>query len=399
MADDTYQETLVDPVQDADLDWLDVDDPRASDELGFWGIDSRWLGQSAADTKAAREQGVKRTMVSKQYWYPRREKAGGDIVYAPLQFRVFVYHVADLRREFVTYLREHTNPRLRTVFNTAGGGQHDYSGYMAGFMDGAQTDPLDLELAQEVGLREADVLGVPQFSVEVYDEDGVDERNLRGIAQGFVNPWTVETETTQVETGKEPPQEEVWKMSYNQSRDKYDIHPSPGTARRRTRDDLMRGKRIYINDRFVGTVDKEGRGWLTNDYKNSLTWTSPQTGRERWSREGLVERTGATWSALRDGGNLYKTEETSTEIRLYTAAEKPTAGYDPLRGDEVSEAAVGVTVSEAVEYDLDLDENDPDHFRIVHDENKRPSGGGALGFYPTPADRHIEEGTYWVDHT
>ena len=176
--------------------------------------------------------------------------------------------------------------------------------------------------------------GKIDWSVEVYWElDGLDLADLAGKADGVADPWDLET--THVE-GEEAVSvaPHKWEIDYYpESRpDYYEIRPpSYEAARDRYRDGAGAGKNVRINGRHVGEIDNAGRMWLRKEYArgDGLKHGS------RYSRKGLVEETGATYQAIRDGGTLYLTGETETTIDLVTAAEKP-PGYKAADPSAVS---------------------------------------------------------------
>jgi len=181
--------------------------------------------------------------------------------------------------------------------------------------------------------------GVVDWSTEVYTDDSFNDADLSGIAQGLAYPWTVEYDS---EPGEPPvsvaPHE--WGLTWNKSRQQYDVHP-PGRREARKRyqpGGAAHDKTVYINEKPIGKLDDEGRTWLKPEYAGNPNTTSGAFG-TYWSREGLVDQTGATYQALRDEGNLYLTGETDEGIYLVTAAEKP-PGYESVDPDSVSPTVV-----------------------------------------------------------
>ena len=177
--------------------------------------------------------------------------------------------------------------------------------------------------------------GVIDWSVEIYTDDSFNDADLSGIAQGLSMPYRLDVRDEGGQSAVDAPPHE-WGLTFNESRDSYDVHPP---ARKKARDRYQPGgaghdKTVYINDLPVGKLDDNGRTWLKTEYAGNPNKTSGGFG-TYWSREGLVDQTGATYQALRDDGNLYMTGETEDAIYLVTAAEKPD-GYQAVDPDSVS---------------------------------------------------------------
>lgn len=212
-------------------------------------------------------------------------------------------------------------------------GTDDNDGYLSGFNSVESYRNWERE---QISPREMQTeVGVIDWSTEVYTDDSFDDAELSGIAQGIADPW--DTEVTS-DPGRQARNiaPHKWGLSYNESRGQYDVHP-PG--RKAARDRYKPGgaghdKTVYINDRPVGKLDANGRTWLQTEYAGNPNKTSGGFG-TYYSREGLVDQTGATYSALSDGGVLYLTGESEDRIDLVTAAEKP-PGYTPADPDSVS---------------------------------------------------------------
>lgn len=197
--------------------------------------------------------------------------------------------------------------------------------------------------------------GVVDWSTEVYTDDSFADAYLSGIAQGLSFPYEVDHRTDE---GRPPVDvaPHKWGLSWNGSRNdgkgQYDVHP-PGNRKARKRyqpGGAAHGKAVYINEKPVGGLDSEGRTWLTPEYAGNPNKSSGSWG-TYWSREGLVDKTGATYQALRDGGTLYLTGETTNGIYLVTAAEKP-PGYEPVDPDDVSADVVTHEGTEPVDVHL-----------------------------------------------
>lgn len=179
--------------------------------------------------------------------------------------------------------------------------------------------------------------GVIDWSTEVYVDTSFKEASLSGIAQGVSYPYQVDAQITEGSPAVDVAPHK-WSLSWNKSREQYDVHP-PGnkTARDRYKPGgAGHDKTVYINNKPVGSLDEEGRTWLHPGYgADGDGHTNTSRYGTYWSREGLVAETGATYQALRKGGTLYLTGETENGIHLVTAAEKP-PGYKPVDPNEVS---------------------------------------------------------------
>lgn len=200
-------------------------------------------------------------------------------------------------------------------------GANQYAdGYLSGFDSWAVYRNFEDE---RIASQEQDTpVGVIDWSTEIYLDDSFDRADLSGIAQGLANPYGEEHHR---QPGREPIHipPHRWRVeSYDSRPDYYELRPPANTdARDRYREGAGRGKTVYVNGKRVATTDNKGRAWLKKAYASGDTFT--RQGVTKWSREGLVHQTDATWQALRDGGVLYLTGETRDGIYLATAAAKP----------------------------------------------------------------------------
>jgi hypothetical protein len=244
-------------------------------------------------------------------------------------------YAANLREDMRSVLRQ-TAHRAAHCFNS-GIQTSAYArgpGYLDGFAGWETTDPQDSSAIEHEPVRGSDPAaqaGKVDWNVEVYVDDSFAEPDLSGIAQGIADPWT--TETTKK---REEPPRETYKLRYLESRDEYEIQTRTGTRARGK--NVLAGKTTYVNDKPVG-VWKENRG--RQSIKADYTRAPTLEGRQLYDRERLIEETAATPQAIRDGGNLYKVEETEGAIYFVTAARKPDE-WDPTPSEDIPED-MGVT--------------------------------------------------------
>lgn len=211
-----------------------------------------------------------------------------------------------------------------------------YEGYLDGFFKGSFVPRVSTRWeSEEVGASDPEASpGKVTWSVEVYDEDG----NLSGVADGLAHPWRVESERVPGEEAEHIAPHK-WRITFNDSRGDYQL---AATGRSRARDRYKAGgpandKLVYVNGQPVGRLDEEGRTWLSPGYgPDGEGHTASGAWGTYWSREGLVDETTATYQALRRGGVLYLTGETSHAIHLATSAALP-PGYEPVDPDDVSD--------------------------------------------------------------
>jgi len=213
-------------------------------------------------------------------------------------------------------------------------GTKDGDGYLSGFNSVESYRNWESE---RVTADEMDTSpGVLDWSVEIYTDDSFNDADLSGIAQGVANPWLLAVDEREGE-GAVSVAPHKWGLSWNSAAGEYDVHP-PGRKQARQRyqpGGAAHDKTVRINGRPIGRLDDNGRTWLNPEYQRGDPLTSSGSWGTYWSREGLVEETGATYQALRDGGTLYLTGETEETIDLVTAAEKP-PGYEAVDPDDVS---------------------------------------------------------------
>lgn len=250
---------------------------------------------------------------------------GSEVGKIEIRARVWTYS-SDLSGRLETVV-EQTAHRAATCFNTATV-SGSYSGYLDGFnpinAGGSWDDPTTSWEGEVVGGASAldAQAGRIDWNVEIYDEDG----RLSGVAQGLAHPWTTETTTEE----QQPPREE-FRLKKQDARGEYEIRPAPRSGQSERAKTVLPGKNVYVNDKPVGTWRKSrGTAAIKQDY------TRPPTinGRKAFDRDRLTEETQATPQALRDGGKLYKVEETDKAIYLVTAARRPDV-WEPVDPDDI----------------------------------------------------------------
>lgn len=353
------------------------ENPNAlGEELEVFGITPEAVGKTADSLDSQYLGNIYRYQFMSEYWFGDNKDDDNSPV-APIEFRTIIYTVGQPSQALMDHLREVVNPRQKTVFNTGIYSTPD-PGYIEAMEPFVEYNE-NVEGPDQVGLTDLEdsVIGVPMFETEFYGEDG----ETRGLSKGYVNPFTIDQDVQDFGL----PGQETWNLSFNSSRGDYQVSPPGGPGRART--SALNGKEVYINGKFIGTLAKDGRTWLKKEYARGDGHTYNYRGRTMWSREGLVSETQATYSALRDGGNLYKVNESDDAILLVTAAGKPD-DFDPVDASRIEESAVGRTV----DYQMRLDDAEPTTFDIRTDRSVR----GALGRYSTPAERTISEGSTFL---
>jgi len=284
--------------------------------------------------------GVLRYQTSTVYEYYTRDD-DGDTKIGSVQFRITLYTLSDPEDEVKQYLKDTTKGRLKHLFNSG-----TYNDYMEGFQFIAKNT--STESAQLVGRDEIPPtgLGVPNYSVEVYDYEG----NLVGHSTGYSMDFGI---TENQVTTDDAPEGEVWRVrSYNESRGDYELGPEPGPARERAK--RMGGKTIYINGMPTGSVTQRGTSWMSREHK------SPSRATYR-SRQQITDTTATPYQALSPGSKLYKVRETSDGVYFSTVEPRDFAEIDP---DDVDPDATGLIDSEKV---MALDDDEPTQFVIVED--------------------------------
>jgi len=229
-------------------------------------------------------------------------------------------HSAEIPERLATVV-EQTAHRAATCFNTTTV-TADYAGYLDGFNPvnaGSEWEDATTNWEGEVvgGSAAVDAqAGRVDWNVEIYDEAD----RLSGVAQGVASPWYIKTTTTEYQ----PPREE-FRLRKQTARGEYEIRAQTTDTGRQTNQGkraktVLPGKNVYVNDKPVGTWRKaRGSAAIKLDY------TRPPTinGRKAWDRARLLGDTEATPQSLRDGGKLYKVEETEKAIYLVTARRRP----------------------------------------------------------------------------
>lgn len=231
---------------------------------------------------------------------------------------------ADLRQAV-----EHAAHRAAEVFDSSIE-TGDYSGYLTGFdiqaIEGSPVIRQDWEGPEPNAGPNAQV-GKVDWNVEIMDHND----NLRGIAQGVANIWSLgKRDIPGREARHSTPHK--WRIYKRDSDGRYQISPPSRTdAMARYRPGgAGAGKTVRINGKKVGSLGQRGRVFITPSYESGN-----DTHGDQYSRQGVINQTGATPQAFRDGGVLYMTGETRHEVHLSTAAEKPD-GYRAAEADQVS---------------------------------------------------------------
>jgi hypothetical protein len=319
------------------------------------------------------DTGVIRWQYSTVYEYPTDHPedadSSQDYDVGTVQFRTELYTLTDPSREVKSFLRDTVHDRLKTLFNTK-----TYDGYMDGFSFIAAS--VNEESGRVVGRDEvpATGLGVPNHSVEVYDEDG----DLAGFARTYSMDFGVED--TQVVEG-DPPEQEVWKVrSYNEPRGDYEVSPEPNSpARERAKN--MNGKTAYVNGMPVGSVTSRGTFWLTKEHSRPALATYQ-------SRADVLSATSTPYQALSPGANLYKVRETPDGV--YFSTVEP-SGFDPSSPGDVDVRDTGLVREESL---AAMDEDEASTFVVTHDQSQP----WALGKYTPPVVRDITREADYTIH-
>jgi len=305
-------------------------------ELSTWGLDAEWLGEQSHDT-------------DKQFWRYQygatyvfvTQKRNGEKEYNPIEFRGYIYTVGQLPEVFQQHFKTDIG-RLRTVFDSG-----PYQGWFPGF------NPYDKKTFEEnepVAADEMNNLGVPQFEVRV--EKGGSESS----AGGFFDPFGLFAA---------PPDQERLNVVYNPSRDDYEIRPQGGSLAR------LEGqqKEVYLDGKFIGTTaPSRSSVRLKNEYSSKDgTWKDSGTGKQMWSRRKFIDEDVFAHQAVRDGGQVYKVNETEDVILL--RATKPD-DFDPTPSERVT--------PEGDPERLTLDFAEETEFEVRYDR------GPLLGKFSTP---------------
>lgn len=272
----------------------------------------------------------------------RANRGANDTPVGSVQFRTTIYTLSDPSDEVKEYIRSINHLRLHTIFDNG-----TYNGYMSGF--GFVTRDQNEESGRVVGRDEipATGLGVPNFSVEVYDDDN----ELAGYSTGYSMDFGVHESTTI--SGDDAPEGEVWTIG-NENNGRYEIKPKANTpARERAKG--AHQKNVYINGAPTGSVTNRGTTWLTKQHER------PGAATYR-SRKWITDTTSTPYQALSPGSKLYKVNETGDG--LYFSTVKP-RDFDTISAEAVDADATQTIDREAV---LTLDEDDPTTFVVTEDE-------------------------------
>jgi len=286
---------------------------------------------------------VGRYQYSTVFQYFTRDPDTGDTEIGDVQFRTTIYTLTDPSDDVKDYLKEINHLRLHTLFNSG-----DYDGYMSGFE--FITREANEEDFTVVGKDElpATGLGVPNFSVEVYDEDG----DIAGYSRGYSMDFGINK--TQIQVGDDAPQRETWRVqSFNQSRGDYEIAPKARTPARERAQDAS-GKVAYVNGVPIGSITSRGSVWLTREHQ------SPARATYR-SRNYITNNTGTPYQALSPGSKLYKVRETGDG--LYFSTVEP-QDFDSISAEDVDPDATQIFDTQS---EMGFDEDEETIFVVVED--------------------------------
>lgn len=343
--------------------WLESGDWTA--KAAAYGITPSYFGQVPLEIYDDLPDGaeLRRYQCMKQYKYDTGPP--GETEIAPIQLRIVIYTIGGISYELKEHFKDVDLHRVATAYNSAP--PAEYEGYLAGFFtERSIHDEIDEE-DRQVAVTDANILGVPQYYIEVYDQ----EHNVRGVSSGFFDPF-------QIRQIQPIPQHEEWGVTRNYSRNSYEIWPTGNTARLQGTD-----KQVYVNGRYIGNFrPQRGTVELKRAYQTKdLTWKDSTTGKQMWSRKKFIDETDMHYNEIVDGGLVYKVGETADRIDLVTSRDRTPEHFDPV---------------DPIEIDRDLDEpeddlvladadDEPTDFRVHNDIAIR----SALGYYATPADREI----------
>jgi hypothetical protein len=233
----------------------------------------------------------------------------------------------------------------------------------------------NFEKSTEVGIADANFVNIPQFSIEVYGEDG----ELRGRAIGFYDPFVAVQEA-------EVPQQETWRVKRQQGGEHgkykhghYELIPQARSdARERLKQSSMRDKVTYLNGKKISTGVNTRKGVVdlvrkydTKDWTYGGKHSKRSLGGEDWNQ--------MHWNEIADGGKVYKIRETEDE--MFFLSSKPD-GFSPADPNAVDRRGSGERV-------LKLAGNGRDHTFLVKEDSDLPEGRMALGRYPPDTYRSI----------
>jgi len=252
---------------------------------------------------------------------------GDGSEWGKIEIRARVWTYSQTLSNGLSTVVEQTAHRAASCFNTSKV-TGSYSGYLDGFYpqnaEDEWEDPTtswEGEVVGGAGALDAQA-GRVDWNVEMYDEGG----RLSGVAQGLASPWT--TETTNEE--RQPPREE-FRLKKQVARGEYEIKPAPRSGQSERAKTVLPGKNVYVNDKPVGTWRKaRGTAAVKLDYVRPPTIN----GRKAYDRQRLIDDTEATFQALRDGGKLYKVEETDKAVYLVTARRRPDV-WEPTDPEDI----------------------------------------------------------------
>lgn len=337
-------------------------------ELETYGLMPEAVGQTPEDIDAKYLSNIYKYQFFTEYLY----EAGSGEDYtetAPIQWRTTIFTIGQPADALIEFISDHIHGRLKTLFDTAGGGQQSYEDY---FTNWAPFDGYNRNVEGPRRVGPGDVTGalcVPILELEIYDEN--DPPNLRGEARGYADPFRLIEHASPA-----PPQQEQFKIGKNTARGKYEFQPT-GNARRRLSGTT---KSVFLNGYLIGNVQRSrGTIELAMDYDGD--GTNLYRGKRYHSRQWLIDNGEFHPNAIRKGGSVWKVAEDEDSISLM--ATKPD-GFDPTPEDAVDPTATGAQTRE-----LALTPDQPTRM-VVRADNKIY---GALGYYDPVVERQISEET------
>lgn len=280
-----------------------------------------------------------------------------------VQFRTAFYTLTSPSDEVKRHIQHINHRRLHTLFNSG-----VYDDYMEGFNffeGGVDADHTEEDRPVAADEIPPTGLGVPNFSVEVYDDDG----DIVGHAKGYSMDFGVNEQQVR---SPDAPRGEVWRLGAERSSDqRRELRPEGGTpAKDRAKN--IAGKDVYVNGIRIGAVVKNrGMAFMSQA-----------------RRRDIVEYTGTPWQALQEGTKFYKVRETPTELVFSTT--KPT-GFTEERPENIDPDATGLEITTE---QLSLVEDDPTTFVVTTDI----ADEWALGKYDPIVQREIEYTTDFTLH-
>jgi len=222
-----------------------------------------------------------------------------------------------------------------SIYGGGGGAWSDGGGYLSGFTPVENAHDYRNWEVEPVGTAEGKPAGaqpgVIRWTTEVYLEcEGTNYADLSGVGQGICDPYSLVQHEEPPSEGVEA-QQEWWEVTFNDSRDSYDIHP-PGRTASKDRAKELHSKNVCLNGLKIGTITTDGRVWLKKEYANGDTYRGDH------SKQSVTSKTAAKAQSIRgtteNPGKIAKIDESPSAIHLATAQARPD-DFDPVDPDEV----------------------------------------------------------------